>query len=70
MIDSTDSILSNHIILYMKKTYVGSPNLHLNFKMFRIKYENSYEAERIKEEIMGRMNEYLKKYDGRLINVK
>ena len=54
----------------MKKTYVGSPNLHLNFKMFRIKYENSYEAERIKEEIMGRMNEYLKKYDGRLINVK
>lgn len=54
----------------MKKTYVGSPKLHYNFKMFRIKYNNSLDAERIKEEVMERMNKYLENCNGRLINVK
>ena len=49
---------------------MGSSKLHYNFKMFRIKYQNSYEAERVKEEVMERMNKYLDKCDGRLINVK
>ena len=49
---------------------MGSSKLHYNFKMFRIKYQNTYDAERIKEEVMDRMNKYLEKCDGRLINVK
>jgi hypothetical protein len=43
----------------MKKTYVGSSKLHYNFKMFRVKYQNSHEAEKIKNEILDRMNKYL-----------
>ena len=43
------NILLIHFKYIMKKTYVGSTKLNLNFKMFRIKYENSYEADRIQK---------------------
>lgn len=43
----------------MKKTYIGSPKLHFNFKMFRVKYQNSLEADKIKEQISDRINKYL-----------
>ena len=48
----------------MSGSYLGSPKLQCHFKMFRVRYSHRSQCERIKEEVMQLMNDYLEHYDG------
>ena len=54
----------------MLKTSFSSKDIKSRFCMFKVNLENNEDPEEDKELIMNRMNDYLEKNEGRLINIQ
>ena len=54
----------------MLKTSFSSKGIKSRFCMFKVNLQQSQDPEQDKEYIMNRMNDYLEKNEGRLINIQ